>query len=76
MVNELRGATILNGVRGIAPRDRDALIALIVRLSWFAHDLRNEIAELDLNPVIVLGRGAGARIVDALIVRRRETGSV
>jgi acetyltransferase len=74
MVGELRGASILDGVRGMAPRDREAYLDLIVRLSWFAHDFRDEIGELDLNPVIVLERGAGARIVDALIVRRKATG--
>jgi acetyltransferase len=69
MVNELRSAKILGGVRGMPPRDRERLTDLIVRLSWFAHDFRQEVAELDMNPVIVLERGAGARVVDALIVR-------
>jgi acetyltransferase len=69
MVGELRGVKILDGVRGLPARDREVLVGLIVRLSWFAHDFRGEIAELDLNPVIVLERGAGARVVDALIVR-------
>jgi acetate---CoA ligase (ADP-forming) len=69
MLGELRSAKILDSVRGMPARDREALIDLIARLSWFAHDFRGEIAELDLNPVIVLERGAGARVVDALIVR-------
>ena len=69
MLGELRSAKILDGVRGMPARDREALIDLIVRLSWLAHDFREEIAELDLNPVIVLERGAGTRIVDTLIVR-------
>ena len=72
MLSELRSAKLLDGVRGMAPRDKETLIDLIVRLSWFARDFREEIAELDLNPVIVLERGAGARVVDALIVRRDQ----
>ena len=70
MLKELRGYKMLEGVRGAAPADVEALCDLIVRLSWLGHDHANEIAELDINPVLVYPQGEGAKVVDALIVKR------
>jgi acetyltransferase len=69
MLHELRSFKLLEGVRGMTPRDIDKVAELIARLSWFAHDFKNEIAEMDINPLMVLARGDGAVVVDALIVR-------
>ena len=69
MLRELRGYRILEGVRGAKPADIGALVAAIVRLSWLAHDLGGELAELDINPLLVFENGAGVKVVDALLVR-------
>jgi hypothetical protein len=48
--------------------DTGALADLMVKLSQFAFDHAEDIAEVDLNPVIV--HGNGVTVVDALIVKR------
>jgi hypothetical protein len=42
----------------------------MVRVSQFAAYHRDELAEMDLNPVIVLAPGQGVMALDAVIVRR------
>ena len=70
LINKLKGAALLHAHRGSPPADIDALAELMVRLSQFAADHADEIAEIDLNPVIVHAQGEGVSVVDALIVRR------
>ncbi len=69
-LESLKGAKVFSGARGAPPADIDALAEMAARLSWLAYDLRNNIAELDLNPVIALAQGQGAFAVDALVVGR------
>ena len=64
MLDELRGARLLDGVRGRKPANRAALSELIAALGQ-ALEANPDWREVDLNPVIV-GREAVA--VDALIV--------
>jgi acetate---CoA ligase (ADP-forming) len=70
LLGELRGAALLDGVRGEPAADRAALAELIVALSRFAADHGDSISEIDLNPVIVHPAGVGLTVVDALIVKR------
>lgn len=66
LLSSLKIDTLINGVRGQAAANRQALIEIIVRLSWLAFELEDVIGEIDINPVIV--NPAGAVAVDALIV--------
>jgi acyl-CoA synthetase (NDP forming) len=72
LLGELKGAALLDGVRGAPPADRTALAELIAALSRFAADHAGLIDEIDLNPVILHPQGHGLTVVDALIVKRRE----
>jgi acyl-CoA synthetase (NDP forming) len=71
-LENLKGAKVFTGVRGAPPADIDALAEMAARLSWLAYDLRDDIAELDLNPVVVMPAGQGAFVVDALLVTRNR----
>lgn len=73
LIGQLRGAGLLAAHRNQPAADISALVELIVRLSQFAADHTDEIAEIDLNPVMVHPEGQGATVVDALIVRRGGT---
>jgi acetyltransferase len=69
-LENLKGAKVFAGARGAPPADLDALAEMAARLSWLAYDRRDHIAELDLNPVVVLPKGQGAFAVDALLIAR------
>jgi len=64
MVESIKAGQILRGVRGQPPADLDALVECIERLSQLAAEIP-EIAELDINPLMVLPAGNGAAVVDA-----------
>jgi acyl-CoA synthetase (NDP forming) len=74
MLRKLRGFPILAGVRSKVCCDLDALTRLVVSISWLGND-RDDILELDLNPVMAMERGA--LVVDARVVlnERREHGA-
>lgn len=70
LLRKLRGACILDGVRGTPASDIGALVEVMAGLSYFAADHADIITEIDLNPVIVHPAGQGASVVDALIVKQ------
>ncbi|MEV0241232.1 acetate--CoA ligase family protein [Streptomyces sp. NPDC050674] len=70
MLAGLRGRALLDGVRGRPPADRDALVEVVLRVQRMALELGDQLAELDINPLLVLPRGQGAVALDALAVCR------
>lgn len=65
MICELRAAPMLQGVRGTAAADMDALVQCLLRVSRLMTDFE-DIAELDINPVLATADGCIA--VDARAV--------
>jgi 4-hydroxybutyryl-CoA synthetase (ADP-forming) len=67
MVESIKTIKLLKGVRGEKPSDLKAIADSLQRLSQLVTDFR-EIKEFDINPLLVLEEGKGARVVDARII--------
>ncbi|MBN1795652.1 MAG: acetate--CoA ligase family protein [Sedimentisphaerales bacterium] len=70
MIKTIKAYTILKGVRGAPPCDIDSIKDCILRLSQMmtAHP---EIAEMDINPLIVYPEGQGCIVADSRILLKR-----
>src|SRR5690606_38110640 len=68
MIGRLKGAAILNGERGSAALDTEALSQAIVRLSRYAAANAGRLASLEINPLRVLPAGSGVLALDALLI--------
>jgi acetyl-CoA synthetase len=67
MLDRLRSKKLLTGFRGAPPADIETLADIIVSISELAADLGDEIAEIDINPIICTEHRTIA--VDGLIIR-------
>ncbi len=65
MLDEIKGAKLLQGFRGIRT-DREALISLLIKVCMMGAELREGINQLDLNPVLV--KEEGCVVVDAKLI--------
>lgn len=66
MIASIKTRKLLQGVRGEKPSDITKLSECIQRLSQLVTDFE-EIKELDMNPVLVMEKGKGCRILDVRI---------
>jgi len=66
MISSIKTKKLLEGVRGEKPSDVGKLSECIQRLSQLVTDFR-EIKELDMNPVLVMEKGEGCKILDVRI---------
>jgi succinyl-CoA synthetase beta subunit len=65
LLGRLRGRAVLDGARGGAPADLDALAAVIARVGDLALALGDDLAALEVNPLRV--DGAVIEALDALV---------
>jgi len=63
MVSEIRGQTVLDGLRGQPGASRDLLVELLLRAGAVAEELGDRLGSVDLNPVLV--SGAEHTVLDA-----------
>jgi succinyl-CoA synthetase beta subunit len=70
MITEVKGLQVLAGWRGLPRGDLPALARAIAALSRLA--ARDDIAEAEINPLIIGPEGEGVTVADAWVVRRKE----
>lgn len=68
MIRSLRMFPVLDGARGMARADVAAAARTLARLSDFAVRHAADVAEIDLNPVLVRPEGQGVVALDALMI--------
>jgi acetate---CoA ligase (ADP-forming) len=72
-LGKLRSAKLLNGMRGAPPVDLDAVVQVVMAIGRLMQAVP-ELTEIDVNPLMVHGKGQGATALDALIVTDQGVG--
>jgi acetyltransferase len=71
VVDRLDRGRFMGAGRNRPPRDRAALVALVLAVARLGWDLAGRIREIDLNPVILGAAGEGVAVADALMLQRK-----
>ena len=72
MIGAITGFPLLDGARGRAKMDVDALARALSLLSTYAHRFGDSFESIEINPLIVLPQGQGVVAVDALMLPRAK----
>ena len=70
MLKELKGYKVLAGTRGQPPRDTAALVKAMVGLSDIFLNYRNQLSDLEFNPIMLRAEGQGLAAVDLRMIRK------
>ncbi|HCP22706.1 MAG TPA: hypothetical protein DIT90_01120 [Dehalococcoidia bacterium] len=68
MIAQVKGARLLEGFRGRPAADVDALVDTLIKVSQMGAQLEGSLAELDINPLMVLPGGQGVKAADAVAI--------
>src|SRR3546814_8765328 len=68
MLTSLRGSDVFGEIRGRAAMDLDMIAEVITRVSWLAAEATGDLAELDVNPLMLHAEPMAVTAVDALAV--------
>ena len=71
MLEEIRSKALLEGIRGKPPVDKEAIIDTLLRMGQLVQEFP-EIAEFDINPLIVYPKDQGAIAIDMRLVLSSE----
>jgi acyl-CoA synthetase (NDP forming) len=72
LLARLKIAKVMSGLRGKPPLDVEAAAEILMKLGSLAHAMRDRLAELDINPLIVRERGKGCVAVDSRVRLERQ----
>jgi len=67
MIGEIKSSKLIRGTRGLPALDVEAIVDCILRISQLVTDFP-QIKELDINPLLVLPKGQGVRVLDARVI--------
>lgn len=72
MIQEIKGYKVLQGYRGRPKADIAAITDVLLKISRLSGDFKGSLVEIDINPLIVLSEGNGAKAVDIRLVLTSE----
>ena len=72
MIDELKLSKLLAGFRGAPVADRAAFVQTALALGRFFLDHRENIKDIEINPLMVRARGRGAMAVDVRVLWRKD----
>ena len=70
MIKEIKGYRLLEGYRGMPPRDVEAIKDILIKTSKIITDI-DRIQDIDLNPIMLYEKGKGALTVDVRVILRK-----